>query len=539
MGEIKNSKLQTRLPLFISLGVAAGILIGATLAEPGSGRESVSKGVAKIREVLGYVDASYVDEVDSEKLVEAAITEMLKELDPHTVYIPAEKQEMAAAELQGSFEGIGIEFDIFKDTLYVVSPLSGGPSEKAGIQTGDKIILVNGEEISGESLDYSAVHKYLRGPKGSEVKISIKRKNEKNLLEFTLIRDKIPQHSVDVHYMLDQEVGYIKVSRFSATTYAEFKSSLDDLISKGMKKLILDLQGNPGGYMNEAIKMADELLSGNKMIVYTKGRQTRYNSEARAERTGVFESGPVIVLIDEGSASASEIVSGALQDNDRALIVGRRSFGKGLVQMPVSLSDGSELRLTISRYYTPSGRSIQKPISAEYDSDYATRYEHGEFFHADSIKFADSLKFETTSGRIVYAGGGIMPDHFIALDTANSTNYLNQLVRSNILREYTVTYYEKNQKRIDKMGMDDFIANFEVTEAMHNEIVQLATKEGITLNKKELVQSLPLLNIYTKAFIARTAWSNAGFYPIFNQTNEALQAAIGLFDEAENLAKAN
>lgn len=538
MNEQKNSKLQTRLPLFISLGVAAGILIGATIANPSGSVENVNKGVTKLREILGYVNTSYVDEVDTEKLVEAAIENMLEELDPHTVYIPASEQKMAKSQLEGSFEGIGIEFDIFKDTLYVVSPINGGPSERAGLMTGDKIVKVDGNSITGTKLTYADVHKYLRGPKGSEVIITVKRKNG-DQKDFKIIRDKIPQYSVDVHYMIDTEVGYIKASRFSATTFDEFKEALTALQEQGMKRLVLDLQGNPGGYMNEAIEMADEMLSGDKLIVYTDGRQDKYDSEAKAYKTGSFEDGPLIVLIDEGSASASEIVAGALQDNDRALIVGRRSFGKGLVQMPIALSDGSELRLTISRYFTPSGRSIQKPISEEYNQDFKTRFEHGEFFHADSIKFADSLKYKTASGRTVYGGGGIMPDLFVALDTAASSAYLNKLLGNNILREFSVKYFEKNKRELEKMGLESFIANFKVTDELLQQLVKMGEGNDVKFVQKDFSASKELLSVYLKAFIARSAWSNKGFYPIFNQTNEALQAALKVFDQAESLAKAN
>ncbi|MDH5604886.1 MAG: S41 family peptidase, partial [Cyclobacteriaceae bacterium] len=411
MGKYTNSINQIRLPIILSVGLAAGMLIGATFSRPSVEGQGLTTGLQKFKEVLTHIDRNYVDEVDVDKLVEQAILNILENLDPHSAYIPASERLRANEDLQGNFEGIGIEFNIFKDTLVVVSPLSGGPSEAAGLSSGDKIIMVDGKNIAGVGLTNRDVQNNLKGPKGTEVKISVLRKGSQKLIEFVIIRDKIPQFSVDTGYMIDDKIGYIKISRFSATTYQEFKEVLEALKDKGMKKLVLDLQGNPGGYMNHAIQVADEFLDSNKKIVYTKGKDPRYNTEANTEQKGVFEKGDLIVLVNEGSASASEIVAGALQDNDRALIVGRRTFGKGLVQMPIDISDGSELRLTISRYYTPSGRSIQKPYESvsEYEHDIIDRFDRGEFFVVDSIKFEDSLKYTTLNGRTVYGGGGIMP----------------------------------------------------------------------------------------------------------------------------------
>jgi carboxyl-terminal processing protease len=384
------------------------------------------------------------------------------------------------------------------------------------------------------------VHENLRGEKGSEVEVTILRKNVKDPLKFNIIRDKIPQFSVDASYMIDNKIGYIKISRFSATTYTEFKEALTKLNEEGMQKLILDLQDNPGGYMDKAISIADEFLKDNAMIVYTKGKEKRYNSEARAIKEGEFEDKPLIVLINEGSASASEIVSGAIQDNDRGLIVGRRSFGKGLVQMPIPLKDGSELRLTISRYYTPSGRSIQKPFGEdpdEYRMEMKERYEHGEYFNADSISFVDSLKYTTTDGRIVYGGGGIMPDYFIPLDTTYHSDYLNKLFYSNSLRQYSFSFYEENQQMLENMNLEDYIQKFQITDEMISEMNELAKSNGVEANWNQVDRSAPLVKIYLKAYIARNVWNNEGFYPIFNEQNEILQGALKLFDKAEALAK--
>tara|TARA_R110002012_G_scaffold109617_1_gene253537 strand:- start:38579 stop:40300 length:1722 start_codon:yes stop_codon:yes gene_type:complete len=540
MDKNKNSSFQIKLPIIIFSTLAAGILIGATMANPSSSKDTVLEGITRIKEILLQVDQNYVEEVDTDKLVDSAIEGIIKELDPHTSYIPAKDLEMVSADLKGNFEGIGIEFNIFNDTLYVVAPLSGGPSETAGLQSGDKIIAVDDKNIAGVGLTNRQVHENLRGEKGSEVELKIMRSGLKEPVEYKIIRDKIPQYSVDVSYMVDEEIGYIKVSRFSATTYNEFMEAMNKLEGEGMQKLILDLQDNPGGYMDKAINMADEFLKDNAMIVYTKGKEKRYNSEARAIKDGSFEEGSLIVLINEGSASASEIVSGAIQDNDRGLIVGRRSFGKGLVQMPVSLKDGSELRLTISRYYTPSGRSIQKPFGEnpdEYRQEMNERYEHGEYFVADSIHFEDSLKYTTKNGRIVYGGGGIMPDYFVPLDTAETSTYLNKLFLSNTLRQYTFSYYEKNKKMLENMGMQGFINNFQVTDAMLKEITSLALTNNVDLDVEGFNKSKELIKLYSKAYIARNIWNNEGFYPIFNKQNEVFKEALKLFDKAETLAK--
>ncbi|MGB3587770.1 MAG: S41 family peptidase [Tunicatimonas sp.] len=541
MSKTSNSKFQIRLPILLTIAVAAGILIGATMADGDGAKSDIISGYLKFKEILTYVQRDYVDKVDTDDLVETAISRMLEKLDPHSVYIPAKELELAKSQLEGEFEGIGIEFNIIKDTIYVVAPLSGGPSEEVGLQSGDKIVKVDGEIVAGTGIDNRDVFDLLRGKKGTEVKVEIKRKGAKGLMDFTIIRDKIPQESVDASYMVDSEVGYIKVSRFQATTYDEFREALSELKSDGMKKLILDLQDNPGGYMDKAINMADEFLRDDAMIVYTEGKQPRYNSQARAYREGLFESQPIIVLINEGSASASEIVAGALQDNDRALIVGRRSFGKGLVQMPIPLDDGSELRLTISRYYTPSGRSIQKPYeegAAEYSQDVRYRYEHGELFSADSIHFDDSLKYETINkGRLVYGGGGIMPDFFVPLDTSNIGNSsLGKLYNTNAIREYTLLYYENNKKELESMKLQDYISNFEVTDEMVDEIVNITRKNGEEVDKEEVEKAKDLIKNRVKGQIARGVWGNDGAFSIFNERNQVLQKALKLFGEAERLA---
>lgn len=538
MNETKNSRFYILLPMLLAVTLAIGILTGATVSDSNNGKGKMMQGLEKFREILTYIERDYVDEVDTEKLIEGAINEMLSDLDPHSVYIPASEAQLAKSQLDGEFDGIGVEFNIVKDTIYVVAPISGGPSEKVGILAGDKIVAVNDSIVAGKGITNKDVFTLLRGKKGSTVTLGVKRGKQNDLLDFEVTRDRIPQYSVDVSYMVNDEVGYIKVSRFSAHTFDEFKQALQKLEEKGMQKLILDLQGNPGGYMDRAINMADEFIPGNSLIVYTNGKQNRYDSEARAYKKGSFEEGPLIILIDEGSASASEIVAGAVQDNDRGLIVGRRSFGKGLVQMPIDLKDGSELRLTISRYYTPSGRSIQKSYGnqSDYELDILHRYEHGELFTSDSIKFIDSLKFETTKGRTVYGGGGIMPDYFVPLDTVKNSTYLNKLFTSNALREYALIYIERNKERLQKMEFDQFKSRFDVTESMLQELVSLAEQYGEAFDEEGYERSKPLIKNYTKAFIARSIWGNEGYYPILNEHNEIFRKAMTLFDEAAQLA---
>lgn len=532
----QTSKYQIKLPVVLCLGLAAGLLVGASL-NTGKRSSEVNKDVQKFRDVLTQIKEEYVDTVSTTRLVDEAITHILHNLDPHSAYIPVADRIAANEELQGNFDGIGIEFNIFNDTIVVVTALSGGPSEALGIQSGDKIIRVDDENMAGIGVNTGDVMRALKGPRGSEVKVTVLR-GEKEI-DFTIIRDKIPQFSVDVAYMVNAEVGYIKVNRFSRTTYEEFRSALRKLKDRGMQKLVLDLQGNPGGFMNMAIEMADEFLPAGKKIVSQKGKERRYHQEAFSTSKGDFEQGDLIVLVNEGSASASEILAGALQDNDRALIVGRRSFGKGLVQSPFELSDGSELRLTISRYYTPSGRSIQKPYEDgdEYSRDILSRYNHGEFFHADSIRFNDSLRYLTQAGRTVYGGGGIMPDYFVPLDTTLNSHYLNELYTSISIHEYTFTYAEKEKQRLEELGLEHYLKNFQVTDAMLNELVKVGERNRVKADYRELNRKKRLFRIHVKAQIARKIWGNEGFYPVFNQTNEIFLHSLNLFDRIPELRR--
>ncbi|GIV36607.1 MAG: peptidase S41 [Cyclobacteriaceae bacterium] len=527
----QNTPNQIKLPFVLAVGLAAGLLIGVQWGRPRLSKE-VDRDVQKLREVLTYINDKYVDDIATTNLTDEAINHLLTKLDPHSAYIPVSERQAANEELRGNFDGIGIEFNIFQDTIVVVAPLSGGPSEALGIRSGDKIVEVDGQNVAGVGITTSDVMRLLKGPRGTKVQVSIKRPSEARLLSFTIVRDKIPQQSVDVSYLINSQTGYIKISRFSATTYDEFSEHLSQLQKQGITRLVLDLQGNPGGYMAEAIKIADEFLPQGRKIVYTLGKDTRLNTDANATAGGSFEQGELIVLVNEGSASASEILAGALQDNDRALIAGRRTFGKGLVQHPFELSDGSELRLTISRYYTPSGRSIQKPYNDEdeYATDIIERYKKGEFFHADSIRLNDSLKYTTVGGRTVYGGGGIMPDYFIPLDTTLNSHYLNELYTSAAIQEYTFNYAEKHKEELESKGLEWFLKNFTVTDRMLNDLVSMGLRNKVKPDNKELKDKRFLFQIHVKAQIARKLWGNRGLYPVLNQTNEILQQSLKLFD---------
>lgn len=538
---VKNSLFQIRLPLLVGCAVAFGMLIGANAFKPaGKNSQSISTAYLKYRDILTYIDRDYVDSVNTDDLSDYAITKMLEKLDPHTSYIPADEMQMANAYLEGDFEGIGVEFNVFQDTIYVIAPISGGPADNAGLQAGDKIIKVNGQNVAGINITSKGVFDKLRGTKGTKVTLTILRKESNKPLSYTLTRNKIPTTSVDVSYMLNANIGYIKINRFAANTYDEFKTALGILKGKGMKQLVLDLRDNPGGYMDRATKIADEFISGNKKIVYTNGKSDRYDSEIFAQTKGDFEEGALVVLINEGSASASEILSGALQDNDRALIVGRRSFGKGLVQMPIPLNDGSELRLTISRYYTPSGRSIQKSYQQgmeAYEADLTNRFQHGEIFHPDSIHFDKKLKYKTRNGRVVYGGGGIMPDVFVAPDTSENSRYLTELYSKNIIRECALNYYHDNRKELKKIPFDRFRSTFSVTDKMLKDVIRKATQAKIDYDEKGFQRSKKLIENNLKASIARSVYGPAGFFPIFHEKDAEFQHAIRLFSEADKIAK--
>jgi carboxyl-terminal processing protease len=542
VSEKKNTTSQIRLPIILALAISAGIWIGATFAEPKGNQNDLRAAMYKLQEIMTYINRDYVDSVDTNELVEYGITKMLENLDPHSSYIPARDATLAQSQLDGEFDGIGVEFGIIRDTIYVVAPLTGGPSEALGIQSGDQIIAVDDKKVAGIGITNRDVFEYLRGPKGSKVNVDIKRKNQKELIRYQITRDKIPQYSINATYMVNDEIGYIKVTRFAATTFEEFQKSISKLKAQGMKKLIIDLQSNPGGYMGAAINMADELLTDRSLIVSQEGKVKEFNNKFFAYKPGMFEQGSVIVLVNEGSASASEILAGAIQDNDRGLIVGRRSFGKGLVQMPIDLSDGAELRLTIARYYTPSGRSIQKPYGEnyeDYERDYIERFEHGEFFSADSIKFNDSLKYETKKGRIVYGGGGIMPDYFVGLDTTMNSAYINRLFNSDATREYILDYVNENKAKFDGMDLERYYTSFTVNDQMLSKLTEYGTKNKVEFNAKDFNKSKEYLRVLMKAHLARQLYDDTAFYKVVNDINEVYVQALKLFDEADRISMAS
>ncbi len=490
----------------------------------------------------------YVDKVDEDKLVEEAIIKMLAQLDPHSTYNNAEEVKKMNEPLQGNFEGIGVQFQMIEDTLLVIQPVSNGPSEKVGILAGDRIVAVNDTAIAGVKMSTEDIMSRLRGPKDSEVKLTIVRRGVDDSLYFTVKRDKIPILSLDAAYMIQPKTGYIRINRFGATTAEEFISALKELQKKGMKDLVLDLQGNGGGYLNAAIDLANEFLQQKELIVYTEGRAAR-RSDFFAKGTGNFKSGRLIVLVDEYSASASEILTGAIQDWDRGVIVGRRSFGKGLVQRPIDLPDGSMIRLTIARYYTPSGRCIQKPYDntasldarikgddnqEKYNLELIDRFNHGEMIHADSIHFADSLKVQTKRlARTVYGGGGIMPDYFVPIDTTQYTDYHRNLVAKGVVIKATTGYIEKHRKDLkDKYKkFESFNEKFEIDDNFLADIRALADKEKIEFDEKQYNQSLPLIKTQLKALIARDLWDMNEYFQVMNSTNNSVQQALKILQD--------
>ena len=543
---IQNDKKTVRTPMLLGITLAGGMLIGATFFGGTKSLNTIGRGYTKYREVLQLIENNYVDSVNTDELVDYSIEKMLEKLDPHTAYMNPQDAVAARGQLEGGFDGIGVEFNVYKDTVYVVTPLAGGPSEAVGIHSGDKIIAVDGKPIAGGKVDNGMVYKALRGKKGTDVRLTILRKGDKQPKDFTVTRDRIPTYSVDAAYMVDAKTGYLKINRFSETTYDEFKTALASLKAQGMTQLLMDLRNNPGGYMDRATNIADEFISGNKLLVYTDGKDNRYDRKTMAHIAGQFEEGAMVVLIDEGSASASEIVSGALQDHDRALIAGRRSFGKGLVQMPVTLSDGSELRLTISRYYTPSGRSIQKPYvpghEGDYEKDLELRSKRGEYYVADSIKNDPKLKFKTDGGRTVYGGGGITPDYFIPRDSTWQTAYLIQLYGKNIIREFAMEYTDNNRKKLEKMPFDEFNRTVTIGDDQMNRLIKDATDEGIKFNEKEYNRSKNYIRTQIKALVARAIYQksnksgqNNEFFRVLSQSDDTYQKALLLFDRADKL----
>lgn len=477
----------------------------------------------------------YVDSVNEDKLVEDGIRGMLEKLDPHSSYLTAKEVKAANEPLQGNFEGIGVQFNMAEDTLLVIQPVTNGPSEKVGIIAGDRIVKVNDTIIAGVKMPKEEIMKRLRGPKGTKVVLAIVRRGIQDTLTFNVVRDKIPIHTIDAAYMVRPKVGYIRIGSFGAATHDEFVESMNKLTKAGMESLILDLQENGGGYLQTAVKIAEEFLQAGDLIVYTNGRRTQ-RTEYKAKGGGLFTKGKVIVLVDSYTASAAEIVSGAIQDHDRGIVVGRRTFGKGLVQRPIDLPDGSMIRLTIAHYYTPSGRCIQKPYEKGKQKDYAEdmlhRLKSGELMSADSVHFADSLKYYTLKEhRVVYGGGGIMPDEFVPLDTTKYTRFHRELSAKSLVINANLRYVDQNRKQLHReyKTFDDYCQRFEVPQSVIEGIMAEAEKQNIKpKDDEELQRTLPYLRLQLKALIARDLWEMNEYFTIMGETNDILQRALQL-----------
>ncbi len=531
----ENRKKDIIYPIFLGIVLIIGIIIGFKLNK-GSGRTSllVNPKTEKLTSVLKYIEDDYVDTVGMSNLVEQTLPSVLKNLDPHSIYIPAKEFQGMNEPLEGGFDGIGVQYNMPNDTIVVVSPVKGGPSERLGVMAGDRIIKINGKNVAGVKFQTDSVPKLLKGPTGTKVKIGVKRKGVNELIDFEITRDKIPIYSVDVSYMPTKDIGYIKINTFAKTTYHEFLKGVIKLKDQGMKNLIVDLRGNTGGYMDAATSIADEFLDSTKLIVYTQGK-SRSRQNIYSNPGGECVNEKVIVLIDEFSASASEILSGAIQDNDRGTIIGRRSFGKGLVQEQVFFKDGSALRLTTARYYTPSGRSIQKPYNSgsddEYFNDITTRYKHGEFQEVDSIKFADSLKYYTSKGRVVYGGGGIMPDIFIPLDTSGISPYLTKVANRNLIYRFAFDFTDRHRNEVRNIKDFEEVKKYLNGFNLLNEFVAYAERNGIVPNHTQINHSKKIIETQVKAVIARNIIDEDGFYPYILDIDGTLLKAIEYFQK--------
>ena len=514
--------------------LAVTCLVATTLAaqQPQSKGQMNSQ---KLATTLYLIENFYVDTANIDKVTEDAIIAALKELDPHSAYISKKDVEKANEPLVGSFEGIGVTYQLIRDTITVISPVAGGPSEKVGIMTGDQIIKIDGEDAFGKKIDNEYVQKRLRGKKGTKVTVGVKRGNDPELIDFEIIRDKIPLNSINASYMLDNHIGYIKLDRFAQESTQEFKEAFAKLQSQGMESLIFDLRGNTGGYLNTAIELVDQFIDEGKLIVFTEGIHSP-RQEWRSTAAGLYTTGKLIVLIDEGSASASEILSGAIQDHDRGVVIGRRSFGKGLVQRPFNLPDGAQIRLTTSRYHTPSGRCIQRPYekgAEDYAKEMEKRLKHGEYYHADSIHFPDSLKFKTDGGRTVYGGGGIMPDIFIPVDTAYNSKLYTNLVRKGALNRFTTDYglHHRDEIKAQYGDFDNFNKDFTVGKDLIDGLKKAAEEAKVEWDEEQFKRSEKFLLLQIKALIARNVWETQQYYQVMASTDPGVQKAIEILND--------
>ena len=527
------------LPVVGAALLAAGIIIGniiAMLSRPAVGLPQPAQFMLpgnKLSELVNLIDAAYVDTVDMDSIVETIMPDVIEQLDPHSSYIPAKDLQAVNEELDGSFSGIGVQFNIQSDTIYVVDVISGGPSERAGMLPGDRIITVNDTSFVGKDVNIEKVFRKLRGKKGTTVKLGVVRRTSPEVLSFTITRDDVPVNSVDVAYMVTPEIGYVSVNKFAATTYEEFRTAVATLLHQGAMRLIVDLRGNSGGYLDAAVNMLNEFLSRNDLIVYIQGKSQPY-SESRANGVGAFQDVELAVLIDEFSGSASEIFAGAVQDNDRGLIIGRRSFGKGLVQRQFPLGDGSEVRLTVARYYTPSGRCIQKPYtlgdSRDYMEDIEKRFLHGEFYSADSIHFPDSLKYQTVGGRIVYGGGGIMPDVFVPRDTTGFSTYYYTMLNKAIPYRFALKYTDEHREELKKYGDWESLDAYLESCNLYPQLMRFAEKEGVKPKGDEARVSRQLLKNNVHAYIVRNILGDNGFFPLWNRDDVTVQRTVQLLE---------
>lgn len=536
----RNHRYSIYLPIAFALVLIAGMVIGSFLNRNQpiqnillpAGHSSSNK----VQNIIDYIVTDYVDTVDITEMETDAIRGMLEDLDPHSSYISVEDFHEVNDPLMGSFEGIGIAFRIEKDTITVINTIPGGPSEKVGLMAGDRIVMIDDTLVAGIGINNNQAMRKLKGKKGTKVKVANYRRGVPKLIDFTITRDVIPTYSLDVAFMVTDDIGYVKLNKFAATTYEEFDDAVQELQEEGMTKLILDLRGNAGGYLKAAIDIADEFLADGKLIVYTQGK-SRPRNYAFATEEGQLTENQVVILIDEGSASASEIVAGAIQDNDRGLIIGRRSFGKGLVQEQLNLTDGSALRLTVARYYTPTGRCIQKPYTKEdfdeYHVESMQRIMNGEAFSKDSIHFADSLKYTTPGGKIVYGGGGIMPDIFVPLTTDSIRTYYNQLANKGLIFQFAFEYTDAHRQELNRYkDFDTFNKQFVMTNAAFNDLVAYAKDKGIEEKPEVIAVSKDKIGVLFKSFIARNVLEDKGFYPIFLKIDTTFNRAVF---ELENL----
>ncbi|MDE6117204.1 MAG: S41 family peptidase [Duncaniella sp.] len=523
---LKNTSVW--VPLALAVALVGGMWIGKSFLNNSGKWDSK----AKLETIMRIIENNYVDDIDSDSLLEASFPGLLSRLDPHSVYIPARDLRGVNEELEGSFSGIGISFNLLNDTINVLEVISGGPSEKVGLLPGDRIVTINDSIVAGMGWSDVKVRSSLRGEKGTVVKLGIKRPTSKNILEFEVTRGDIPVTSIDAAYLIRPGVGYVKINKFGASTYSEFLNSMVSLIADGAEKFIIDLRGNGGGFMEPAVLMANEFLPGGSPIVSMKGKTTRDTSPTLSDGSGTFRDLELVVLLDEISASASEIFAGAIQDNDRGLVIGRRSFGKGLVQNQMELPDSSAIRLTIARYYTPSGRCIQKTYApgTDYDRDIINRYEHGEFYNVDSIKLNKDLAFTTLHGRTVYGGGGIMPDLFVPNDTTGVTSYYLNVLNAGLIQKYTFDYTDRNRQRLSSgKTTDELLSMLPDDDTLLQDFVSYSQKAGIAPRWYYINISRDLIVNSLKAMIARNVLGVQGYFEVYNETDPTVMTAVEAF----------